>query len=183
MLKNLSRMKDREVYIKTKSPLEQNSNYKFKMKEIGEDFKPLNEYENSVIVFDDILGLSNYKYLHQFFIRGRHNSLDLSYLSQSCFELPKRAIRNNSYRILLFSQTLKDIEKKTEDVRRYNMSCNEYKQLCKKLRKMIIILYVLIDQKKIEEDKVIVMKAKRLTLIVHLKEIHSMFLKTFNYIQ
>ena len=136
-------MKDREVYIKTKSPLEQNSIYETEMKEIGEDFKPLNEYENSVIVFDDILGLSNYKYLHQFFIRGRHNSLDLSYLSQSCFDLPKRTIRNNSHRILLFNQTLKEIEKKPEDVRRYNMSYDEYKQLCKKTQKNdYISLYI-----------------------------------------
>ena len=37
---------------------------------------PLNEYDDGITVFDDILDSSNSKYIDQFFIRGRHNSLD-----------------------------------------------------------------------------------------------------------
>ena len=59
LLKILSRMSKRDIYIITKSPPEQFSNSKIKIKEIGEDIKPLNEYENAIIVFDDILGTSN----------------------------------------------------------------------------------------------------------------------------
>ena len=94
MLKLLSRMPDRDVYIITKSPPEQYTNSKIKIKEISDEIKPLNEYENSIIVFDDILGSSNSRFIDQFFIRG-HNNLDI-YLSQSYFDLPKRTIRNNS---------------------------------------------------------------------------------------
>ena len=59
MLKPLSRMPDRDIYILTKSLPEQYSNSKFKFKEIGGEIKPLYEYENAIRVFDDILGSSN----------------------------------------------------------------------------------------------------------------------------
>ena len=110
MLKILSRISDRDIYIITKSPPEQYTNSKIKIKEISDEIKPLNEYENGIIVFDDVLGSSNSRDIDQFFIRGRHNNLDIYYLSQSYFDLPKRTIRNNSNKIILFNQTLKDIE-------------------------------------------------------------------------
>ena len=99
MLKILSRISDRDIYIITKSPPEQYTNSKIKIKEINDEIKPLNEYENGIIVFDDILGSSNSRFIDQFFIRGRHNNLDIYYLSQSYFDLPKRTIRNNSNKI------------------------------------------------------------------------------------
>ena len=110
MLKILSRIPDQDNYIITKSPPEQYTNSKIKIKEISDEIKPLNEYENGIIVFDDILGSSNSRFIDQFFIRGRHNNLDIYYLSQSYFDLPKRTIKNNCNKILLFNQTLKDIE-------------------------------------------------------------------------
>ena len=110
MLKIFSRMPDRDIYIITKSPPEQYANSKIKIREISDEIKPLNEYENGTIVFDDILGSSNSRFIDQFFIRGRHNNLDIYYLSQSYFDLPNRTIRNNSKKIILFNQTLKDIE-------------------------------------------------------------------------
>ena len=110
MLKILSRISDRNIYIITKSPPEQYSNCKIEIKEISDEIKPLNEYENGIIVFDDILGSSNSRFKDQFFIRGRHNNLDIYYPSQSYFDLAKRTKRNNSNKNILFNQTLKDIE-------------------------------------------------------------------------
>ena len=110
MLKILSRIPNRDIYIITKSPPEQCSKSKIKIKEISDEIKPLNEYENGIIVFDGILGSSNSRDIDQYFIRGRHNNLDIYYLSQSFFDLPKRTIGNNSNKIILFNQTLKDIE-------------------------------------------------------------------------
>ena len=89
MLKILSRISDRDTYIITKSPPEQFWNYKIKIKEISDESKPLNEYENGIIVSDDILGSSNSRFIDQFFIRGRHNNLHIYCLSQSYFDLPK----------------------------------------------------------------------------------------------
>ena len=110
MIKILSRLPNRDIYIITKSPPEQYSNSKIRIKEIGDEIKPLSEYENGIIVFDDILGSSSSRFIDQFFITGRHNNLNIYYLSQSYFDLPKRTIRNSSSRIILFNQTLKDIE-------------------------------------------------------------------------
>ena len=132
MLKILSRISDRDIYIITKSPPEQYTNSKIKIKEISDEIKPLNEYENGIIVFDDILGSSNSGFIDQFFIRGRHNNLDIYFLSQSYFDLPKRTIRNNSNKIILFNQTLKDIEHIYRDVAGYDMNYDEFKELCRK---------------------------------------------------
>ena len=132
MLKILSRRSDRDIYKISKSPPEQYSNSKIKIKEINDEIKPLNEYENGIIVFDDILGSSNSRFIDQFFIRGRHNNLDFRYLSQSYFDLPKRTIRNDSKKSILFNQTLKDIEHIYRDVAGYDMNYDEFKELCRK---------------------------------------------------
>ena len=132
MLQILSRMPDRDIYIITKSPHEQYSNSKIEIKEINDEIKPLNEYENGIIVFDDILGSPNSRFIGQFFIRGRHNNLDIYYLSQSYFDLPKRTIRNDSNKIILFNQTLKDIEHIYRDLAGYDMNYDEFKELCRK---------------------------------------------------
>ena len=132
MLKIPSRISDRDIYIITKSPPEQYTNSKIKIKEISDQIKPLNEYENGIIVFDDVLGSTNSRFIDQFFIRGRHNNLDFYYLSQSYFDLPKRTIRNNSNKIILFNQTLKDIEHIYRDVAGYDMHYDEFKDLCRK---------------------------------------------------
>ena len=131
MLKTLSRIPDRDIYIITKSPPEQCTNSKIKIKEICHEIKPVNEYENGIIVFDDILGSSNSRFIDQFFIRGRHNNLDLYYLSQSYFDLPKRTIRNKSDKIILFNQPLKDIEHIYSDVAGYDLNYDAFKELCK----------------------------------------------------
>ena len=44
MLQIFSRISDRDIYIITKSPPEQYSNSKIKIKEISDEIKPLNEY-------------------------------------------------------------------------------------------------------------------------------------------
>ena len=90
MLKICSRIPDRDIYIITTSPLEQYSHSKIKIKEIGEVIKPLNEYGNFIIVFDDILGSSNSRYIDHFSIGGRHSDLDIYYLSKFHFDLPKK---------------------------------------------------------------------------------------------
>ena len=50
MLKILSRTSDRDTYIITKSPPEQYTNSKIKIKEIRDELELLNEYENGTIV-------------------------------------------------------------------------------------------------------------------------------------
>ena len=77
MLKILSRMPDRDIYLITKPPQEQYTDSKIKIKEISDEIKPLNEYENGILVFDDFLGSSNSRFIDRFFIRGRRNNLGI----------------------------------------------------------------------------------------------------------
>ena len=93
MLKILSRIPDRDLSKITKLPSEQYSNPKIKIKETSDEIEPLIEYEKANIVFDDILGSSNSIHVDQFFCRGRHKDLDIYYLSQSYFDLPKRTLK------------------------------------------------------------------------------------------
>ena len=132
MLRILSRIPDWDKYKITKLPPGQYSDPKIKMKEKSDEIKPLTEYENGFEVFDDISGSSNSRLIDQFFTRGRHDKLDIYYLSQSYFHLPKRTIRNSSNKITLSNQTLKDIEHIYRDVSGYDMSYNEFKEFCRK---------------------------------------------------
>ena len=81
MLKTLSRIPDRDIYIITESPPEHYTNSKNKIKEISDEIKLLNEYENGIIVLDDLLGSSNSRFVDQFFVRGRHKISAIFYLS------------------------------------------------------------------------------------------------------
>ena len=86
--------------------------------------------KNTIIVFNDILGSSNSKLIDQYFFIGRHNDLGIFFLSHSFFDLPKRTLRCKSHN--LFNQTLKDTEHLYRDFARYDMSYDEYKELCRK---------------------------------------------------
>ena len=46
--------------------------------------------------------------------------------------MPKRTIRKNSNKIILFNQALKDIEHIYRDVAGYAMTYDEFKELCRK---------------------------------------------------
>ena len=92
--------------------------------------KSIQDFQNCCVVFDDMLD-SNQKLIDPFFTRGRHNDLDVYYLSQSYFDLPKRTIRNNSNIIILFQQTLKDVEHIYRDIAGFDMSIDEFKSLCR----------------------------------------------------
>ena len=122
MLKIRSWIPHRDIDTITKSPPEQYFNTEVKTKEIGEEINHLNQNEKAIIVFDDFLGSTKSKYIDLFLIRGRHNNLDIHYLSQSYFDLPKRTIRNKSERIILFTEKLKDLENVHGDIGGYDMS-------------------------------------------------------------
>ena len=92
--------------------------------------KSISDFEDCIIVFDDMFD-SNQKLIDPFFTRGRHRNCDVYYLSQSYFDLPKRSIRNNSNVLILFKQTLKDVEHLYRDIAGFDMSYDEFKKLCK----------------------------------------------------
>ena len=74
-----------------------------------------------------MLGARNGSQLDEFFPRGRHENLDLYYISQSFFGLPRQSITTNSDSIILFKQSLRDVESEYRDIGVYDMECREFK--------------------------------------------------------
>ena len=76
---------------------EQYKNIQLEDVSVEEDLEDtiIQDFQTCCFVFDDMLN-SNQKLIDPFFTRGRHNDVDVYYLSQSYFDLPKRTIRNNS---------------------------------------------------------------------------------------
>ena len=122
---------EQKICIITRSP-EQYNKIEIEDVSVDEDLedKSIQSFQNCCVVFDDMLD-SNQKLIDPFFTRGRHNDLDVYNLSQSNFDLPKRTIRNNSNIIILFQQTLKDVEHNYRDIAGFDMSNDEFKSLCR----------------------------------------------------
>ena len=127
MLKVLEKIDNqRPIHIITRSP-NQYPNYK-----TSTEIKPINKYKGSIVIFDDMLGAKNSSQIEEFFTRGRHEDLDVYYISQSYFGLPRQSIRNNSDRLILFKQTLRDVQSMYYDIGAYDMNYDEFKQMCHK---------------------------------------------------
>ena len=127
MLKILEKTGDqRPIHIITRSP-NQYPNYK-----TSNEIKPINKYKGSIVIFDDMLGARNCSQIDEFFTRGRHEDLDVYYISQSYFALPRQSIRNNSDRLILFKQTLRDVQSMYYDIGAYDMNYDEFKLMCHK---------------------------------------------------
>ena len=93
--------------------------------------KPINKYKGSVVNFDDILRARNSSQIYKIFTRGRHEDLDVYYISRRYFALPKQSIRNNSDRLILFKQTIRDVQSVYLDVAVFDMNYDENKEMCR----------------------------------------------------
>ena len=68
-----------------------------------------------------MLGARNSSQIDEIFTRGRHKDLDVYYISQSFFDLPRQSIINNSDRILLFTQSLRGFQNMYDVIGAYDM--------------------------------------------------------------
>ena len=116
----------RPIHITNRSP-NQYPNYKTSI-----EIKPINKYKGSVVIFDDMLGAKNCSQIDEFFTRGRHEDLDVYYISQSYFALTRQSIRNNSDQLILFKQTLRDVQSMYYDIGAYDRKYDEFKEMCHK---------------------------------------------------
>ena len=78
-----------------------------------------------------MLGAINNLQIDEFFTRGRREDLDVYCISQSHFALPRQSIRNNSDRLILFKQTLRDVESMYQDIGAFDMIYDEFKEMCR----------------------------------------------------
>ena len=126
MLKLLEKIGDkRPSNIINRSP-NQYLNYKTSI-----EFKPINKYKGSIVIFDDMLRAKNSSQIDEFFTRGRHEDLDVYYISQSYFALPRQSIRNNSDKLILFKQTLRGVQSMYFDIGAFDMIHDEFKEMCR----------------------------------------------------
>ena len=86
-------------------------NYYLKIKEAqtSDEIQPLEIYEKSTVVFDDMLLSKQESNIDLFFTRGPRNKIDKNYISQSYFYLPKKTNRNISNKLILFKVTLRNV--------------------------------------------------------------------------
>ena len=76
-------------------------------------------------------GARNSSQVDDFFARGRHEKLDVYYLSQSVFVLPRQSIRNNSDVLILFKKPLIYVKNMYRDNGANDMECREYNEICR----------------------------------------------------
>ena len=120
--------KQEPIFIITKS-----LNQYLKIKaQTTDEIQASENYENSTVVFDDMLLSKQESNFCLFFTRGRHNDIDIYYEYRNYFHLPKKTIRNNSNIIILFKQTLRDIILLFHDIAGLDMNLEDWKQLCRK---------------------------------------------------
>ena len=128
-----------------------------------------------------MLGAKNSSQIDEFFTRGRHEDLDVYYISQSYFGLPRQTIRNNSDRLILFKQTLRDVQSMYYDIGAYDLKYDEFKEMCHKAWDEKF-KYICIDMTKIMMVKVVFsMKAKphiliafpKLTLLININVVSN----------
>ena len=74
----------------------------------------LNATEIFLLILDDIMTGPQSK-AEDYYTRGRHNNVDVFYISQSYFRLPRQTIRENSNFLILFPQDEKNLRHIYED--------------------------------------------------------------------
>ena len=78
-----------------------------------------------------MLGAKNKSQIDEFFTRGRHVDLNVYYISQSYFALPRQSIRNNSDRLIMFKQTFRDVQSMYDGIGVFDMIYDEFKEMCR----------------------------------------------------
>ena len=128
MLDILKELNPKDVYIIAKTE----DQYPLKYYNQSTEIENLDFYENSHVIFDDMLGSKQAKHIDQFFCRGRHGNINVYYISQSWYSLPKNTIRNNSSVLCIFSQSRRDLQSLYNDIAGFDMSYKEWVDFCRK---------------------------------------------------
>ena len=64
--------------------------------------------KKNVLVLDDIM-LDTQNKAEAYYTRGRHNNVDVFYIAQSYFQLPRQTVRENANLFILFKQDMKNL--------------------------------------------------------------------------
>ena len=125
MLKILEKIVNQRPIIEiTRSP---NQIPKFKT---SNEIKPINKCRGSVVNFGDVIGARNSSQKIGLFKRGKHEDLDVHYISQSYFALPRQSMGDNSDRLILFRKTFRDVQSMYYDLGAYDMKNDDFQEMC-----------------------------------------------------
>jgi len=89
----------------------------------------LNSKKKNLCIFDDVLE-QRQNIISSYFTKGRHNSCQSIYISQSYMHVPKGTIRNNCNFLILFKLDPTDVVNIHEQIVKGDMTLPEFRQLC-----------------------------------------------------
>ena len=79
------------------------------------DPSTLDDTKKNVILFDDCM-MGPQSKINQYFTRGRHSNCSVIYIAQSYFHLPRHSIRENANFIIMFRQSIKNLQHIYQDI-------------------------------------------------------------------
>ena len=89
----------------------------------------LNSKKKNLCIFDDVLEQKQ-NIISSYFTKGRHNSCQSIYISQSYMNVPKGTIRNNCNFLILFRLDPVDVVNVHEQIVKGDMTLAEFRHLC-----------------------------------------------------
>lgn len=90
---------------------------------------PEDALPNSVFIFDDVITESQ-EIIRTYFTRGRHNNIDIFYLTQSFSCVGKQLIRDNANMLILFKQDETNIRHIYFNNCSGDMTLNQFREFC-----------------------------------------------------
>ena len=88
--------------------------------------------KKNLIIFDDVL-LDKQRIMEEYYTKGRHNSTQAFYISQSFFVLPKGSIRDNANLLILFELDDINIQNIHRQIVSKDMDLDTFRKFCKKV--------------------------------------------------
>ena len=85
--------------------------------------------KKDLMIFDDVL-LEKQYIIELYYTKGRHNSCQSFYISQSFFGIPKGTVRDNSNLLILFKLNERDVANIYTQVVSSDMDLPTFRKLC-----------------------------------------------------
>jgi hypothetical protein len=90
---------------------------------------PSDAKPNSVMIFDDVACEKQHN-IRNYFAMGRHNCIDVFYLSQTYSTIPKQLVRDNCNLIVVFRQDERNLRHIFYDHISPDLSFDQFKKMC-----------------------------------------------------
>lgn len=101
----------------------------FPFKENDDIIDPVEARENSIIIFDDVIG-DKQDHIKAYFSSGRHKGIDSAFLCQTYVKINKHLIRDNANILILYKQDDVNLRHIHQEQVGCDMNFNKFKELC-----------------------------------------------------